>query len=384
MEFRRDGHSWGCHRVVTPKGVLPQSATLLDVSLPIYDNEILVDVSKLQIDSASFQQLKQEAGNWKNSPNPPYYPPLPLSLPPRGGPRHAGMAWGAGERGHYRGGGGEFLAQKILAIVAERGKMHNPETNSGGVFLGRVAAVGPRHPLAKELKVGDSVVSLISLTLTPLTIEHIDHVDEEKGQVTVSGAAVVFESGLICKMPLDLPEGVVLAALDVCGAPAQVKRAVREGEKVLLIGLGKAGKAMACMAEELGGLIYGVDADADSVNWCRAHLKGHFSSLDALNPVEVSRWVHEVTRGAYVDVAINAASIEGCEMSAVTSCRDGGKVLFFGMRTSFQKVVLGAEGIGKDVMLLMGSGYVPGHAELMLNLLRSHSPLRQWFEEKYG
>ncbi|MBI4412217.1 MAG: L-erythro-3,5-diaminohexanoate dehydrogenase [Deltaproteobacteria bacterium] len=340
MEFRPDGHPLGLHRVIKPEGCLPQSAERLSASLPLFDNEILVNVSKLQIDSASFRQLL--------------------------------------------GGRGKRVADQITAIVAERGKLHNPETNSGGVFLGTVAAVGPGHPLAKELKVGEPVVSLVSLTLTPLTIERIDNVDEEKGQVTISGSAIIFESGLVCKMPSDLPEGVVLAALDVCGAPAQVKRLVREGEKLLIIGLGKAGRAMACMAEEIGALVYGVDADGEAVKWCQASVKGHFAALDAAHPMEVADWVHEMTRGALVDVAINSASVEETEMSAVTSCRDGGKALFFGMRTSFQRTVLGAEGIGKDLLLLMGSGYVPGHAELMLNLLRSHKPLKKWFEEKYG
>ncbi|MBI2339569.1 MAG: L-erythro-3,5-diaminohexanoate dehydrogenase [Deltaproteobacteria bacterium] len=359
MEFRPGGHPWGLNRVVKPKGVLPQSADRLEASLPIFDNEILVSVSKLQIDAASLRQLMGEI---------PSSPPL------------SNLSAGCVAEG----GGGGFLAQKILAIVAERGKMHNPKTNSGGVFLGTVEAIGPGHPQAKELRIGDPVVSLVSLTLTPLSIKEIGMVDEKKGQISVSGSAIVFESGSVRKMPADLSEGAVLAAWDVCGGPAQVKRTVREGEKILIIGLGKAGKAMACMAEEVGALVYGVDADLSAVAWCQANIKGHFAALDATHPMEVYTWVNEMTRGALADVAVNSASIEGTEMSGVVSCRDGGKALFFGMRTSFQKTVLGAEGIGKDVLLLMGSGYVPGHAELMLNLLRNHKPLQKWFEEKFG
>ncbi|MBI2339653.1 MAG: hypothetical protein HYU99_04715, partial [Deltaproteobacteria bacterium] len=137
-------------------------------------------------------------------------------------------------------------------------------------------------------------------------------------------------------------------------------------------------------AEEVGALVYGVDADLSAVAWCQANIKGHFAARDAAQPLEVYNWVNEMTRGALADMAVNSASCDGTEMSSVVSLRDGGKALFFGMRTSFQKTVLGAEGIGKDVILLMGSGYVPGHAELMLNLLRSHKPLKRWFEEKYG
>ncbi|HEX9507605.1 MAG TPA: L-erythro-3,5-diaminohexanoate dehydrogenase, partial [Myxococcales bacterium] len=44
---------------------------------------------------------------------------------------------------------------------------------------------------------------------------------------------------------------------------------------------------------------------------------------------------------------------------------------------------LGAEGLGKDVTLLIGNGYVKGHAELTLELLRSEPGLRALFEQRY-
>ena len=53
------------------------------------------------------------------------------------------------------------------------------------------------------------------------------------------------------------------------------------------------------------------------------------------------------------------------------------------MATSFTAATLGAEGVGKDVTLIMGNGYVPGHAELALELLRSHAGLRELFAARY-
>ena len=44
---------------------------------------------------------------------------------------------------------------------------------------------------------------------------------------------------------------------------------------------------------------------------------------------------------------------------------------------------LGAEGVGKDVTMIIGNGYAPGHAELTLELLRSEPRLRALFEQRY-
>ena len=64
--------------------------------------------------------------------------------------------------------------------------------------------------------------------------------------------------------------------------------------------------------------------------------------------------------------------------------RDEGTVIFFGMATSFQAVALGAEGVAHPGTLLIGNGYVPGHAEYALDLLRSHDRLRAAFTELVG
>ena len=45
---------------------------------------------------------------------------------------------------------------------------------------------------------------------------------------------------------------------------------------------------------------------------------------------------------------------------------------------------LGAEGIAKDAVLLIGNGYVPGHAERTLGLLRRNAALRALLERRYA
>jgi len=43
---------------------------------------------------------------------------------------------------------------------------------------------------------------------------------------------------------------------------------------------------------------------------------------------------------------------------------------------------LGAEGMAADVTMLVGNGYVPGHADLALDLIRTTPGLRALFERR--
>ena len=340
MSHLTGGDEWGCHRVLEPKGVLPQTAQKLDATLPPFDNEIVVNVEALQIDSASFRQLQSM--------------------------------------------GRSRIGENILKIVQVRGKMENPVTGSGGVFLGSVDSIGNNHPARDRFRIGDKVVSLVSLSLTPLHLERVISVDEKKERVTVSGHAILFASGLLEKRPADIPEGIFLAALDVCGAPAQLARLIHACNTVLIIGLGKAGRAMAVQSAESGAKVFGVDASEEAVSWCAKNVDGKFARIEAGDPVSLTHWVRDVTEGRLVDLSVQATNADGLEMSAILPVKNGGTALFFGMATSFQRATLGAEGVGKDVTLLMGNGYVPGHASLMLGLLKRHRPLWNWFEEKFG
>jgi len=52
------------------------------------------------------------------------------------------------------------------------------------------------------------------------------------------------------------------------------------------------------------------------------------------------------------------------------------------MATSFSAAALGAEGLAADVTMLVGNGYVPGHADLALGLIRSVPAVRKLFERR--
>jgi L-erythro-3,5-diaminohexanoate dehydrogenase len=338
--------SYGLGRVLNQPGVLPQQARALDASLPIRPSELLIDVDSLNIDAASFRQLKEAS---------------------QGDPAQ--------------------MAASIRDIVRARGKMQNPVTGSGGMLIGRVREVGKEHPASGHLVPGERIATLVSLSLTPLHLEEVKSVHLGIDRVDVRGHAILFATGLFAKLPEDLPDTLALAALDVCGAPALVARFVRPGMRVALLGGGKSGAL--CLAQARRsmagkGQLLALDISQPALDvlqglgLCDVSLR-----VDATQAVAVMAAVQQATGGALCDLVVNCASVPNTEMATILSVRDGGTALFFSMATSFTAAALGAEGAGKDVTLLIGNGYVPGHAALTLELLRSEARLRELFAARY-
>jgi len=104
---------------------------------------------------------------------------------------------------------------------------------------------------------------------------------------------------------------------------------------------------------------------------------------DVQNPVSILEETLKVNSGKEVDLSINCLSIPNVEMSCILPVKDGGTVYFFSMVTSFTKAALGAEGVGKDVTMIIGNGYTKNHAQITLDLLRESRKLREIFNEKY-
>ena len=217
------GCPYGTHRVIEPLGVLPQQALRINNDFSVlYDNEILIEVEVLNVDSASFTQIKAQA---------------------------------EGDLGQ--------IGQIILATVATRGKQHNPITGSGGMLTGKVKVMGSAVKGKNGLNVGDRIATLVSLSLTPLRIDKILAVYKEVDQVEIQGEAVLFASGLYAKIPEDMPRKLALAVLDVAGAPAQTAKIVKPGDTVVEIGGGgKEGLIClneACKHSGITGKVIGVE-----------------------------------------------------------------------------------------------------------------------------
>ena len=345
MELK--GNKYGTHRVIEPKGVLTQAAWKIDNDMTKhYSNEIICDVISLNIDSASFTQIEEACG-----------------------------------------GDEQKIGEMIMGIVAERGKQQNHVTGSGGMFIGKVAYIG-EDLKDRDLKVGDKIASLVSLSLTPLKIEKILAIHKDIDRVDIIGQAVLFESGIYAKLPDDMSEPLALAALDVAGAPAQARKLPKEGDSVLILGAnGKSG--VLCGYEAMkkvgpkGNVVGVVRNPAQVPALMELGVYNKVIVASATEPIAVLDAALAANDGKEYDISICCVNIESCEMSAILPVRDDGIVYFFSMATSFTKAALGAEGIGKDVTMIIGNGYTKDHAEITLNVLRENEKLRKLFDENY-
>ncbi len=397
----KHGSPYGIHRVLEPQGVLPQGAWKIDNHMEIWDNEILIQVSALNIDAASFTQIKTQA--------------------------EGDLA---------------KIEAAVRSIVAQRGKHHNPVTGSGGMLIGTVLQIGPAlqarneslpviasnppvianevkqsmtcglHGLPRcarsdestahgpfaasatqqetrnDLQVGDKIATLVSLSLTPLRIDAIRAIHLERDQIEIEGQAILFETGLYAKLPTDIPENLALAVLDVAGAAAQTARLVKPGNSVVVIGAGgKSGTLCVYQARKSAGpsgCVIGVSPfEKDCQRMRDLGWVDHVLQVDARNALALMEAVSAVTQGQLADVVINCVNVQDTEMGSILATREGGRIYFFSMATSFTAAALGAEGVGKDVEMIVGNGYAKGHAELSLDLLRESPRLRQLFEELY-
>jgi L-erythro-3,5-diaminohexanoate dehydrogenase len=341
----------GLHRVLDPRGAaLPQAARRIDARPEIWPDEVRVRVETLNLDAASYRQLAEA---------------------------HTG-ADGRVD--------GEALRSAVLEIVSARGKMQNPVTGSGGMLIGTVEEVGPENTLG--LAPGDHIATLVSLSLTPLHItDGLARWDGLSERVPAQGHAILFGRSIASVLPDDLSPELALMVMDVCGAPALVARVVREyaacGPAPSVLVLGGAGKSgslsLAAAADAGAGLRLAVvpfEREADLL--AGTDLADEVVIADARSPLGLSEAV--AAAGGPADITVVCVDVPGCEQPAILSTAQAGTIIFFSMATNFAAAALGAEGVAADVRMLVGNGYVPGHAAYALDLVRRNAAVRRLFE----
>jgi L-erythro-3,5-diaminohexanoate dehydrogenase len=337
------GSPLGLHRVLEPAGVLPQAAWRLDARPELWDTEVRARVRRLNLDAASYRQLADKHGS-------------------------------------------EVVAIRhdVVDTVRTRGKMHNPVTGSGGMLVGTVEEVGRASPLG--LRVGDDIATLVSLTLTPLVLtDELADWDGRSEQVPCAGHAILFGRSVAVRIPEDLDERLALAVLDVCGAPALTVRVLARYDRPTVLVIGAAGKsgALCCAAARRVGaerIIGVVPVEPEATALRGTGLVDEVVLADARDPVGLDVAVRDV--GGPADVTVLCANVPGCEHGSILATAEGGTVVFYSMATSFAAAALGAEGLAADVTMLIGNGYVPGHAALALDLVRTEPGIRRLYEAR--
>lgn len=328
----------GLPRVVGTDRRLPQAADVLDGAGPARAGEVEVAIEYLNIDSASWSDLVQ-------------------------------VTDGSAER----------IEAELLALARQSGKIRNPRTGSGGMLVGTVTSLGEQRAAPA---VGTRIASLISLSATPLRLNRISVSSSSKPLVKAGGVAYLPASAPIAEVPDDLPLTTSLQILDVCGAPAWVHRYSAVGNTVVVLGAGGKSGTL-CVAQALQNV--GPDGRVIAVCWPPETTSvfdgtgAEAIATDCTDAVAVAESVHGlVAHGA--DLVVACANVPGCEGAAVLAADPHGTVVFFSMATSFTAATLGAESIGYPVTMIMGNGYLDGHAARAIDIYRRNS----WLQGLFG
>jgi L-erythro-3,5-diaminohexanoate dehydrogenase len=340
----------GIHRVLKPQGALPQPSWKLDNTPVALATETLINVQKLHIDSASFTQIAKIC-----------------------------------ERDTER------MKKHIMGIVKTRGKMHNPVTSSGGVLIGTVEQLDETFGEKHHLTIGDTIVSLTSLSWLPLYLKDIKRIHLDRSEVEVEGKAIFFRSNPLAKLPGDLPQSLVVAALDVAGAPSRVALLARQGQRVTVLGAGgTAGLLTLCaLRQHLGsdGLIIAIEYSEQALlDIASLGVADILIQADATRPLELLEQVRKkyVGHDYLADLTINVVNVPNTEFATILLTKPDGRILFFSMATSFTVAALGAEGMARQVEMHIGNGYMPDHGAVALQLLRDNPTLRAIFVKRFG
>jgi L-erythro-3,5-diaminohexanoate dehydrogenase len=324
----------GADRVLSPPGVLPQRAERLDARGPVRAHEFEVAVERLCLDSTSFRNIRESSG-----------------------------------------GEPEAMASRIEAIVAARGKLHNPDTDSGGILLGTVSGVG--GSLGGPPEAGERIATLGSLTQTPLRLAAVTRLDPRSPQVEVDGTAYVFERAAWAALPDDLPIETAVDVFDVCAAATQTRELAPVGGTVCVLGAGHAGKLALAAARDAADLLVAVDVDPVAVDGVStAGLCDVAVVADLRNPLAALAAVRDAGVPP-ADLTVVVVNATGCEPAALLLTADAGAVLFFSMATNFSAAALAADGIGTATRMVVGSGYCADRGEYALELVRASEPLRR-------
>ncbi|MDR0851512.1 MAG: L-erythro-3,5-diaminohexanoate dehydrogenase [Clostridiales Family XIII bacterium] len=337
---------YGAHRVLSPQGLLPQAADKIDNNPKLWPSEILIEVKVLQLTSTAVRSIYEKCGREI-----------------------------------------EAVKAEVLRIVEDRGKFQDPVTKSGGMLIGTVKQIGEARKGETDLAVGDTIATLVSLSLTPLKIYEIYDFNPDTEQLTCRADAVLFESGIYSKIPADLGEKLSLAVMDIAGAPAQVAINVKPGDLVAVMGAGKAG--LLCLAEAKKrvsptGKVICLEYDEKQCKLVtELGIADEVIQINGQKPLETYELFLTATGGVLADFTVNCVNAPDTELSSILITKDSGKIYFFSMSTNFAKASLGAEGAKKYVTMVLGAGYYPGHAEIAYGIVRENPKLRAYLDMRY-
>ena len=346
-------NSYGADRVLEPKGYIPTAAWKMDNRREISPEEIRISISHVKLEELNFRQLCNECNYNKAQ-----------------------------------------IAGKIFEHVKNRGKLHNPITDSAGICCGTVEEIGNGYGGREKLKTGTRVICATSLTAIPLWLEEIVEIDFNHALLEVRGYIIAFQSTLLVPFPEDLEVPYTLAALDEMGSLRKTWDLVGKAKRVLILGDGLLTMmlyaAAARKALDRGGYLAAVMDQNSNRGLTREEIRrvvdpyvDNIYFTDILQPVKSFEWLREKEPENF-DLSINCSNMLGGEVLSVMITKNKGQVFFTSLISNMTVALLFAESVRKEVTMIPVEEYADGFEAFTENLIRENLSALSVVEEIYN
>ncbi|MDD7719592.1 MAG: sigma-54 dependent transcriptional regulator [Eubacteriaceae bacterium] len=333
--------NYGINRVLEPQYVLPTSAWRLDNSRRLNPEEIRVNVKTVHIEGTSFKQICLEA-NYNE----------------------------------------QKIKQKILDIVIRRGKLHNPVTDTGGLFYGVVDEIGKSFRNKKHFKPGDEVICNASLASVPMHIEKVISIDRAFGQIEVEGYAILYDEIPLVSKPSEVPTNMLLYTLNESGTLYRISTEAVGKKKFLVVGNNLLsnllfGYAIKRVARDDAEIVCLLDKKTDyvlqgkSIDDLTKMVFSQVYYVDILKPLECLKKLESVT---YFDLSVNCADIPGAETINILATKSGGTVVFANLINNYNIALYITESISKQLDIKCADGYLEAYDEFDIAIVKGLMP----------
>lgn len=336
---------YGINRVLEPKSVLPTSAWKLDNSREVRGDEIRVAIKRIHLEPTSFKQISIEAG-----------------------------------------GDEDKIRRKIMDIALRRGKIHNPVTDTGGLFYGVVEEIGESYQNVKNLQVGDEVICNASLTGIPVCITEIKKIYRAYTQVEAEGYAVVFNDVPLIKKPEKVPVDLLLFAFNESGTLYRVSKESEGKNRFLVVGNNIMmnmlfGFVVRKIAGESAEIVCLFDKKTDITIRGKAFdglLARVFNEIHYVNILQPVECVERLGIESSFDLSINCADIPGAETVNILATKNKGTVIFANFINNYNIALYITESISRQLDIRCAEGYLDAYDEFDIEIVKELAPFLEW------
>ena len=349
--------NFGLNRVIEPAGSLPVTAWKLDNDPELKKGEIRIRLSGIVLERENFFQLCSVCDN-----------------------------------------NDEKIRERIIKIVKERGKFHNPYTESSALFIGTIEETSPGFDLGK-LKLGDDVICLTPMAGLPASIDEIGEIDVNYGRIRCTGYAICFETVQMVKIdePYAMSTIHLVRALEeegsIYGISCELKP--RKINKAAIIGSNIAEaiyySQMVKDSNDSPVTVKFVIDGAYFAGITREDLKIIFGPLvdgiyfvDLSKPMEAVKKIMSMEEENGFDAVINLENIKGCESVASLISKDNGLVCYTSMNNRYCHGLLVVDCLGKDITHYGLDGYSSNAYEFALTIVEQTEPALRRLDAFYA